>query len=211
MSDFRGVLATWFRSLDYGNVPSWLTAFIATLALATAVWAARAAWKQVEHLNEAKVQEQASKVAAWLTVSPNEDGEPEVFVRYTNASSLPVYELEIIHASLRRGALLFLAEPTNDGIATVLFPRLTKIAQDEYRKWLEEYGPTVGYQNATETIKESRVLVRFTDTRNIAWQRELNGVLRKKGTRSDEEPFYEPGCDELEEIDPDLWKAGFTE
>lgn len=76
-----------------------LTAIGSFAALVTAIWAARAAWRQVEHLNEQQrhrderdEQEQASQVAAWLTYEGKGEG-CQLIIHYVNHSKLPVFDV----------------------------------------------------------------------------------------------------------------------
>ncbi|WP_338603519.1 hypothetical protein [Saccharopolyspora sp. SCSIO 74807] len=89
-----------------GNLPSWVSAIVASCALIftswtayNSHWSARAARTQAqialdaqEERNEKDKSEQASKVAAWIE-HRGDSVASELYVNYLNASNLPVFGL----------------------------------------------------------------------------------------------------------------------
>ncbi|MDA3624826.1 hypothetical protein OU415_05210 [Saccharopolyspora sp. WRP15-2] len=202
-------------SVDWGNVPSWISAIGSMAAFGIASLAARAAWKQVKfsadqqrYRDEQAEREQAVKFAAWLTVKEGSDKRPEVYLRYANMSELPIYDLAIMpvyYPDARSG--MDVVEPTKEVREYFLEP-LTRQIQDRYDGMFESLkiafsGDGVdddkhsgarrsAFRNSTRQLNPTQF--RFRDAQNISWRRDSDGFLKR--TRIDKEgddmddPFY---------------------
>ncbi|MDI2029858.1 hypothetical protein QFW96_14600 [Saccharopolyspora sp. TS4A08] len=155
--------------------PSWISAIASCVtaigslaAFGTAVWAARAAWKQLKysadqqrHRDERDEQEQASKFAAWVSIQGRENGKMQGTLRYINTSKLPIHDFTAIPVPFPNARLnIDMIEPT-DGVCSQM----------------AELGPVEDVDGSWHGRID--ILVRFRDNQNILWRREPNGVLRK--------------------------------
>lgn len=99
-----GSLGDALRSLDYGDVPTWLSAVVTSAALIVALYQAAAARREaaealkVAH-DEARVREEIreDEVAsqARLVLSHVSRSQPQMFVHVENASSQPIYAVRV--------------------------------------------------------------------------------------------------------------------
>lgn len=202
--------------VDWGNVPSWISAVGSLAAFGIAAWAARAAWKQVEHLNETKEHEQASKVAAWLSIDKQyfqqhaKHDYPAVVLRYVNASDLPVYDLHataVDDPSIDR-LRIEVVEPASD-IEVAYLDGLTVKLNKAYRINMSRFEDIdmdpekregvegLALKAAALEVIGSGIYIRFRDTRNVTWCRQANGVLRKPRFDSDGDDIDDPDYREI--------------
>lgn len=192
MGSVWGDFLSWLSSLN----PSWvsaiascLTVLVSLAAFCTAVWAARAAWKQLEHLKEQKEIEQASKISGWLAVeSDHEAGTFQVNLRFVNASRLPVHQVLVQPVALEADeAMLELAEPT-EKIVTIPLDFATQRAKEliarETEKSLRELDPEehflaepAAYAFARAVLLKQGTVLWFRDSQNRTWIRRANGTL----------------------------------
>lgn len=181
-------------SIDWGNVPSWISAIGSLAAFGTAAWAGTSAWKQVKysadqqrHRDERDEQSQASKVAAWIAAAIDKKGELEICIRYTNSSELPVYDLRIVPTNAPENDLQIGVVEPNDTKAKVRHEHLTAEARRIYQELLfEHWEPSNDDHKAARAIAIAKtrvtpIVISFRDTQNIVWRREANGLLRKGG------------------------------
>ncbi|WP_338601652.1 hypothetical protein [Saccharopolyspora sp. SCSIO 74807] len=156
--------------IDWGNVPTWISAIFSICAFGTALWAARAAWKQVKfsadeqkRRDEKDEQEQASKVAAWLVV---DEKRKTAAVRYVNNSGVPVYFLTVTPMlAPDRKLLINIAEP-GEGPRSVEF--------DTLADWLRSDA-----DYPARYVQYAGLEVEFLDSNNNIWTRGSNGYLRR--------------------------------
>lgn len=182
-------------AIDWGNVPSWISAIVSIAAFVAASLAARAAWKQVKftasdqyHRNSLREQEYASRVAVWASPSHTEFGQIEY--HYANFSDLPIFNLLITPAAAphRRAAMQVVA-PT-DKIRYIIPDRINEELPSglkfsgiplskEKRKALFEINERV------HALAQSGVYIQFRDAAGQVWRRDPNGNLAKADRDSD--------------------------
>jgi hypothetical protein len=180
--------------VDWGNVPSWVSATGSLAAFGTAAWAGRAAWKQAMYSagqqRERDIQEeqaQASKVAAWLHIIGADGEDLEAWLRYVNFSDLPVYNMVATPVAYQGGlTILYVVEPRKS-VSEKLLPWLT----DWLRKTYLELSP-LEQDTLPGGVEAAGVRIDFLDVQNNTWAREPNGRLRKIGRRTVDE-VLEPG------------------
>lgn len=189
--------------VDWGNVPSWISAVGSIAAFSVATWAARAAWKQVAHLNEQREIEQASKVSAWLTLEKDTGGTPDIILNLLNVSDLPIYNLEVAVPRLTDQRELFPVVPPTNGVMMVrlkhasaeakagtrdLHQRFGSLLQpgpfwdntdEEQKRALLRMSRATAFEDGFREAQRDGVLLWFRDCHNIIWQRTGNGELRK--------------------------------
>ncbi|WP_338601644.1 hypothetical protein [Saccharopolyspora sp. SCSIO 74807] len=191
--------------LDPGNLPSWVSALaacfaalIASVALTFTRRSARSseiqrdvALDQIEYRNAKDREEQASKVAVWVSASRDpEDGFPLVKLHYVNKSGLPVWNLMVIlEACTTRRVRLLVAEPT-DKVQVLPFDAATGWARtviDGKLATLSDDLPST-YRDGTfsiesdalcQSLQETGVSVIFLDANKQTWRRDASGFLHE--------------------------------
>lgn len=180
-----------------GNISSWASVVVASLALYFAYRSsvasrksADAAHEQIRHRDEKESREQASQVAAWI-VARLQGVHPKIYLRYVNTSGLPARPM-LVRAAVDP-SLKFVVptvEPTQE-VLTVEFTSLTSWAYTEgVRKRLEDHHEesenvaiasealSPRYTNmASLEVERGGVTVEFRDTQGTTWRRTPDGLL----------------------------------
>lgn len=176
--------------IDWGNVPAWISAAAALLALVAAGYAAWVAYGQLQAARAAlderrdeAAKSQASKIAAWLEI-----GNDNRFHAYIyNASNLPVYKTTLTFVSPNNynpvnvgtvgpmkeaGEVLMLSDLVNQADETHA-PRIRL----SFQLNVEHEGQLSGL--AEGPIGPVGVKLSFTDASSRRWSRNLDGDLTR--------------------------------
>lgn len=170
------------HDFDWGDVPTWITAFATVIALAAAVLAVRASWEvlKVERQREDRTvkaederrqreerAEQADLVAVWSVPA-------SARTVIHNGSQLPIYRVVVTYVfpsvGESREAGLLVAVPPGTKEAPV--PALPDVMVDPY----SGEPVTIGMD-----VTGARHEVRFVDTGGRHWHRNIDGVLTLTG------------------------------
>lgn len=196
--------------VDWGTVPSWISAVGSLAAFGTAIWAARAAWRQVKysadqqrHRDERAEQEQAAKVAAWIGIEKSNEGRPLVYLRYINKSGLPVYDLNVKPMGYPdSGFMINLVEPGEE-VRTQYLERLTQVINERYdgqvRSLFQAFKDFDDPMSKAKDVASSNaplalnfVEFSFRDTQNLRWRRDSKGMLTKVRVDADGDNIDDP-------------------
>jgi hypothetical protein len=166
-----------FTRLDWGDVPTWVSASISLLALMAATAAAVGAFRlySVERANkqraEAEIAQraveqrrtQAAQVACWMGSVHDRAGRGSVLVvNLRNASELPVYDVMIeVTANTSEPTLVTLP---------VLPPGATPVER-----------PVPGPADVHGQPNPCSVTMRFRDSAGVVWRRGQDGTLTEPG------------------------------
>ncbi|USX56215.1 hypothetical protein [Lentzea sp. HUAS12] len=158
------------QGLDWGNVPSWASAFVSLLALCSAVFAATQAWRALkiqqagDRRAEAELRKrldeeqraQAAKVSAWVSMVRDSTTDTAI-ANVRNASELPVYDLT--------------AQICLDGrMVETLDAGVLPPNSEPLRRPLTSSGRSVDRWGVTLT---------FRDSAGLSWHRGQDGALTK--------------------------------
>jgi hypothetical protein len=195
-------------SVDWGTFPEWVAAVATTGALIAAGYASRFTYQQVtiarseaqaleaeaHERREARKQEQASQVTAWL----DRDQGGRYLVWVYNASRNPVYDVIITFVSpnnhndfIGRQVLPPMQAPAVDASVSNFINQARVATKSIDLSWDHPYmkGPIKTLQDNPDGTKswkadpegweagELGIAIAFTDIAGIRWQRPLNGTL----------------------------------
>lgn len=186
------LLSAQSAALDWGDVPTWVTAGTALVALAAAIIAARASWAvlKLERVREDRAvraeqarqdrearEAQADRVAAWYRcfypedplLRPGKSGHWGAHIR--NGSALPVYDLRVDFVG-PDGTTRAHGDPI-----AVVPPGDVHSHPEGRQALLAHEHDEAGVLTWLETGDQIRLRIKFRDAAGRHWSRDESGVL----------------------------------
>jgi hypothetical protein len=171
--------------INWGDVPTWVTAaatwlaaLAALLTLGAALWAGVVAWRSLTHARGEAEADQARLIGAWLRPPRGEQLGTDLAV--VNQSNMPVWDFTVHITSLPSGTV-------TQVLHGPVLPPLT-----------QGMGPSSGDGRTRATLTTTALVPPstdisfgcafwFRDRRNLTWQRTLRGELIRV---SSDPPLY---------------------
>jgi hypothetical protein len=163
--------------VDWGNVPAWVSSILTGSSLLIAAFSYRRSVLDKE-------RDQASKVAAWISIADADDSKKRV-LRISNSSDASVYA---ITAKLHQGPEIYVEELPAKSTSTADLPGPQVSSTETRRTTLGVSLFAASFETAwnTELLpQEPSPELQFRDAVGRWWQRMPNGQLkRQSGTKT---------------------------
>lgn len=161
--------------IDWGDVPTWVTAaatwfaaVVAMLTLGAAVWAGIVAWRSLAHARGEAEADQARLIGAWLR--PPTDKQSGTDLAVVNQSNMPVWDFTVHVTSLPSGTVTQILHgpalpPTSQSMGAASGGGRTRV--------------TLAFTGLVPPPTDNSFACAywFRDRRNLTWQRTLRGEL----------------------------------